>query len=147
MKGLTGVIGEEVARLSALKTLTLGNNKLKGAIPLTIGALTSLTKLSLYHNPSLSGTVPSTLSKLVNLESLGIHGCDLSNAPTSNSLNTKPTTQAYLSSLWRVPALRLLNHGIAIATARQLSSDSSPFFYDFLARFEHGLTDIIFSYL
>ena len=76
---------------------------------------------------------------------MGLNGNSLSKAPSSN-LHSKPLTQAYLHSLWRTPALRLLNYGIAITKKRQNSLLTSTLF-DLLSRFEHSLTDIILSYL
>jgi Immunoglobulin I-set domain. len=53
--------------------ISLRNNKLKGAIPLTIGDLTNMHSLD-FSEDEINGTIPSTLGNLTNLQYL-----DLSN--------------------------------------------------------------------
>ena len=139
------VIPAEIGALSALTHLVLRNNRLHGAIPPTIGALSSLTYL-----------VPYSFSNLLNLEELHLGGNFLSDNP--GDLDGKREVQEYLSSLFRHPAIRLLNYGIAITKKRQniLSTTTttssapptSPLhpFFEFLATHEHTLTDLIMSF-
>jgi len=169
--GLKGAIPAEIGALSALTHLDLGHNKLNGAMPPTIGALSSLTELDLGGN-YLSGVVPYHLSKLLNLYGFYLLGNNLSNvldltlsfAPTMALFNNhngntpRQKVQYFLTTtLLRNPTIRLLNYGIAITKKRQASLDRrisprratpppNPFFA-FLADHEHGITDLIMSFL
>ena len=152
---LTGTIPAEIGALSALTVLNLSDNKLNGAIPPTIGALSSLTYLFLNNN-SLSGVLPYSFSNLLNLAKLTLQRNNLSN-DQNQYLGNKPGVQDFFISLFRHPTIRLLNFGIAITKKRQASLDRrisprratpSPHpFFAFLADHEHGLTDLIMSFL
>jgi len=170
-EGLPGTIPSEIGALSALTHLNLNNNKLNGAIPSTIGALSSLTHLDLSNN-YLSDVVPYSLSNLLNLQYLDLRGNNLSNGPNSNH-NTKQGCQYYLNFIKRIPTIRLLNYGITITKKRQelpstttttitdafrtittvttygALTDPKPTapFFAFLTDHEHGLTDLIMSFL
>ncbi|KAL5722467.1 hypothetical protein ACHQM5_005983 [Ranunculus cassubicifolius] len=68
---LTGGIPLELGNLISLQRLSLANNKLKGTIPSSIGNLSALTELYLDGN-QLSGQIPKTISLLSRLLSLSI---------------------------------------------------------------------------
>mmetsp|Transcript_14530 Transcript_14530/g.29671 ORF Transcript_14530/g.29671 Transcript_14530/m.29671 type:complete len:133 (-) Transcript_14530:48-446(-) len=55
---LTGTIPAEIAALSALTTLGVGDNELEGPIPASLGCMTCLKVLD-FANNNLSGTVPT----------------------------------------------------------------------------------------
>ncbi|KAH7572637.1 hypothetical protein JRO89_XS04G0284300 [Xanthoceras sorbifolium] len=69
--GLSGVIDEDVGKLTYLKTFDLSDNKIHDSIPDEIGKLTKLTTLDLSSN-QLSGRIPNSLGNLSNLESLNL---------------------------------------------------------------------------
>ncbi|KAL5769283.1 hypothetical protein ACOSQ2_016066 [Xanthoceras sorbifolium] len=69
--GLSGVIDEDVGKLTYLQRLDLSNNKIHDYIPDEIGKLTKLTKLDLSSN-QLSGRIPNSLGNLSKLEYLSL---------------------------------------------------------------------------
>ena len=64
--GLRGEVPPELGSLTALRALSLENNRLSGEIPQELGNLTALQALNLRDN-RLSGEIPSELSNLINL--------------------------------------------------------------------------------
>ncbi|XP_060673732.1 probable LRR receptor-like serine/threonine-protein kinase At1g53430 isoform X5 [Ziziphus jujuba] len=62
-RGLTGIIPEELAKLTYLQTLVLSDNKLYGVIPASLGKLQFLYKVDLSNN-LLTGHIPDNLGKL-----------------------------------------------------------------------------------
>ena len=76
---LTGAIPGELGALSNLASLDLSANQLSGAIPSQLGSLTSLTSLDLSDN-WLSGTIPPELGNLSILAHLYLNGNQLSGA-------------------------------------------------------------------
>ncbi len=68
---LNGRIPPEIGNLTNLERLTLNSTQLTGPIPPEIGNLTKLTELSLAH-ANLSGPIPPEIGNLTNLESLGL---------------------------------------------------------------------------
>ncbi|KAK9950163.1 hypothetical protein M0R45_005665 [Rubus argutus] len=62
-RGLTGVISEEVGKLTHLERLNLEGNQLTGSIPASLGNLSSLYILTLSSN-QLSGPIPDSLGNL-----------------------------------------------------------------------------------
>ncbi len=66
---LSGEIPAELANLSNLKSLDLGDNQLSGEIPAELGNLPNLEDLDLGDN-QLSGEIPAELGNLPNLEDL-----------------------------------------------------------------------------
>eukprot|EP00518_Triparma_eleuthera_P023347 CAMPEP_0197548264 /NCGR_PEP_ID=MMETSP1320-20131121/2427_1 /TAXON_ID=91990 /ORGANISM="Bolidomonas sp., Strain RCC2347" /LENGTH=454 /DNA_ID=CAMNT_0043108247 /DNA_START=282 /DNA_END=1646 /DNA_ORIENTATION=- len=154
-EGLSSCIPPDIGHLNKLTTLLLNNNALKGCIPCEIGSLTSLTSLALSTN-DLEGEIPFSFARLNRLTNLSLVGNNKieSNEQIPNHLQTHAETQAYLATLWRPQALRLITYGIAIARRRQarMSSDGGagtppdPFFA-FLATHEDSVTDLILSYL
>ena len=85
--GLTGAVPAEIGRLSALRVLNLGVNKLT-SLPAEIGQLTSLTKLDLDSNRLTS--LPAEIGQLILLTYLNLGG---------NQLTTLPTQIRQLTSL------------------------------------------------
>ena len=138
--GLTGTIPAEIVALSALTHLDLGDHDI----------------MDLRKN-SLSGIVPYSLSNLLNLEFLHLSGNNLSNEPYFSDAYDKKEAQYCFNCIKRIPTIRLLNYGIAITKKRQvfLGRRVSPRratppphpFFAFLADHEHGLTDLIMSFL
>ena len=63
---LTGEIPIELGNLSALTRLSLSRNQLTGTIPTQLGGLSNLTRLFLYRN-RLTGEIPTELGNLSNL--------------------------------------------------------------------------------
>ncbi|KAK9950157.1 hypothetical protein M0R45_005659 [Rubus argutus] len=61
--GLTGVISEEVGKLTHLGRLNLAGNQLTGSIPASLGNLSSLYILDLANN-QLTGSIPESLGNL-----------------------------------------------------------------------------------
>lgn len=76
-QGLTGPIPVELGKLSNLKVLMLGANKLSGPIPPELADLTHLESLFLNSN-ELSGEIPIELGNLANLTALSLKHNDLS---------------------------------------------------------------------
>ena len=74
---LSGEIPAELANLSNLKSLDLGDNQLSGEIPAELGNLPNLEDLDLSDN-QLSGEIPAELANLSNLEDLGLSDNQLS---------------------------------------------------------------------
>ena len=66
---ILGAIPRHLANLRSLKHLTLGSVKISGPIPAELGDLTNLETLSIYDN-SLSDSIPPELGDLTNLETL-----------------------------------------------------------------------------
>ena len=66
---LTGVIPVELGQLSQLRRLSLGGNRLTGSIPPGLGQLSQLRRLSLGGN-RLTGPIPLELGQLSQLELL-----------------------------------------------------------------------------
>ena len=75
--GLIGPIPVELANLTALKRLWLGNNDLSGPIPPELGNLASLTDVDIGAN-DLTGPIPPELGNLAALGSLHLYGNSLS---------------------------------------------------------------------
>ena len=73
---LTGPIPPELANLTKLRRLWLGNNDLSGPIPKELGNLASLTQLSLGGN-DLTGPIPPELGDLASLEAMALWHNDL----------------------------------------------------------------------
>ena len=71
--GLRGELPGDLANLTELEILFLGNNDLTGAIPPELGGLTNLQHLGLSSN-ALAGAIPSELGTLTNLQYLGLGG-------------------------------------------------------------------------
>ncbi|KAK2991512.1 hypothetical protein RJ640_016547, partial [Escallonia rubra] len=63
--GLSGTLPKNIARLSALNSLWLGDNKLSGTIP-EMGSLKALKSLHLENN-QFEGSIPESLGKLPKL--------------------------------------------------------------------------------
>ncbi|KAG6692179.1 hypothetical protein I3842_10G100500 [Carya illinoinensis] len=91
---LNGFLPKSIGNLSlSLQTLDLYDCKLKGSIPIEIGNLSGLTKLSLSSN-ELRGLVPTTIGSLRMLQSLGLDGNRLK--------GTIPLELCYLRSLFEL---------------------------------------------
>ncbi|KAF0898976.1 hypothetical protein E2562_012670 [Oryza meyeriana var. granulata] len=88
--GLTGAIPASLGRLSSLQSLVLVENNLTGAVPAELGALVRLRRLVLSGN-GLSGQIPASLGGLK-----GLLKMDLSNNLLQGSL---PADLAGLRSL------------------------------------------------
>ncbi len=69
LRGLTGVIPDELGELTALETLNLSHNQLTGDIPGELGGLTAAQVVRLDGN-ELSGSIPVAFGNLVNLSML-----------------------------------------------------------------------------
>jgi hypothetical protein len=72
--GLNGALPESIGALTSLTSLalySLGSNYLNGTLPSSIGEMTSLKYLRLDDN-QLTGTIPSTLAKLKQLTILNL---------------------------------------------------------------------------
>ena len=67
--GLTGPIPSSLGRLSSLRLLVLWHNELTGRIPDALGSLANLVLLGLSGN-GLTGPIPSSLGRLTNLRRL-----------------------------------------------------------------------------
>ncbi|XP_021717350.1 putative leucine-rich repeat receptor-like serine/threonine-protein kinase At2g14440 [Chenopodium quinoa] len=89
--GLQGSLPPEVANLTALNTLMLGNNSLSGPIPSSLGTLNHLKILSLENN-RFSGTIPSSLARIRSLRELHVENNNL-NGTVPKSLLQKPGLQ------------------------------------------------------
>ena len=74
---LIGEIPAELANLSNLKSLDLGDNQLSGEIPAELANLSNLKSLDLGDN-QLSGEIPAELGNLPNLEDLNLSDNQLS---------------------------------------------------------------------
>jgi len=76
---LTGTIPPELADISLLSTVRLGNNSLAGPIPTGLGRLSSLWLLEMDAN-NLTGSIPAELGGLSQLAFLNLAGNSLSGA-------------------------------------------------------------------
>ena len=114
--GLTGAVPAEIGRLSALRVLNLGVNKLT-SLPAEIGQLTSLEGLYLYGNQLTS--VPAEIGQLTALEELYLHDNQLTSLPAEigqlTSLTVLDLGENQLMSLpaeiWQLTSLQGLNLG------------------------------------
>jgi len=92
--GVRGVLPESLAALTSLKVLNIDDSQLSGTLP-ALGSLTALETILLASNPELSGTLPD-LRQLRQLKEL-----DVSRTRLSGSLG------ASLGSLSRLQRLQL----------------------------------------
>ena len=74
--GLRGEIPAEIAGLTALEELDLGDNQLTGEIPPELWGLSHLVELELNDN-GLTGEVPAGIEDLTKLRTLDLRGNDL----------------------------------------------------------------------
>ena len=70
---LIGEIPVELGGLAKLERLSLGGNMLTGEIPVELDGLTDLRVLSLVHN-QLTGEIPEELGYLIYLKELRLEG-------------------------------------------------------------------------
>ncbi|KAJ7297541.1 hypothetical protein O6H91_Y050200 [Diphasiastrum complanatum] len=68
---ITGSIPQDLAKLIALRYLTLSNNSLQGEIPPNLGNLRQLETLDLSRN-KLTGTIPSGLAHISSLSTVNV---------------------------------------------------------------------------
>ena len=100
--GLTGAVPAEIGRLSALRVLNLGVNKLT-SLPAEIGQLTSLEGLYLYGNQLTS--VPAEIWQLTALEELYLHDNQLTSLPAEiGQLTSLTKLFLYNNKLTSLPA-------------------------------------------
>ncbi|KAL3843921.1 hypothetical protein ACJIZ3_001324 [Penstemon smallii] len=83
---LSGSLPQRISRLTALKQLLLGGNKLSGGIP-DLSALKSLETLHLQNN-QLEGSIPDSLAELPNLREVFLQNNNL-NGSIPESLANK----------------------------------------------------------
>lgn len=86
-----GVSCKQVGIYSAITAIDVSNNGLQGAIPDSIGDLSSLTAFNCSNNPLIGGTIPASLGTIkslatVDLSSAGLSGTLPSNLVTVNTL-------------------------------------------------------------
>ncbi|KAF7839940.1 putative LRR receptor-like serine/threonine-protein kinase [Senna tora] len=77
--GLTGFLTPRIGALTSLTTLSLQGNEIIGDIPKELGNLTNLTRLDLESN-RLTGEIPSSFGKLKKLQFLTLSQNNLSGA-------------------------------------------------------------------
>ena len=116
--GLNGSIPAELANLTELENLLLGNNRLSGAIPPQLGELGALATLDLRTN-RLSGAIPPELGDLTRLGHLDLYQNRLTgpipeslgrlSALTHLNLTWNKLTGPIPESLGRLSALSHLN--------------------------------------
>ena len=95
-KGLSGTIPSELASLTQLRDLYLGDNSLSGAIPSTLGSLSNLLRLHLLGN-DLTGGIPAQLGGLASLQQLSLSNNSLSGAIPSELGNLTNLQSIYLA--------------------------------------------------
>ncbi len=95
--GLRGPIPVELGSLAKLTRLSLASNSLEGEIPPELGGLDSLRFLSLAINP-VSGSIPPELGNLARLEILNLHGL-LTNPEVNQLAGPIPPELANLANL------------------------------------------------
>ena len=95
--GLTGSLPAELANLTKIRTLNLGNNQLTGTLSPSWSAFTNLTYLDLHHN-QFTGSLPNSWSGLVNLVSLGIYDNKLTGSLPDSWSALVNLTQLWLNS-------------------------------------------------
>lgn len=94
---LSGSIPSELARCDGLLILDIRNNKLlRGPIPIQLGALTRLQRLSLANN-SLEGVLPTQLGQLAALKSLSLNSNHLTGVLPSHLNSLLLLENLYLS--------------------------------------------------
>mmetsp|Transcript_35521 Transcript_35521/g.68087 ORF Transcript_35521/g.68087 Transcript_35521/m.68087 type:complete len:288 (-) Transcript_35521:766-1629(-) len=98
-RGLTGTIPSELGALSSLTDLSLGYNHLSGTLPSELAALLSLTDLSLDHN-QIMGTIPSELATLTNLLYLDLNNNRLTGTMPSELAVLARLTNMDLDNNW-----------------------------------------------
>ena len=80
--GLRGALPPAIAGLTALESLDLGDNDLAGRVPADIGSMAALTTLRLTGNRGLEGFLPFSMTGLTRLAVLHYGNTDLCIPPT-----------------------------------------------------------------
>ncbi|KAK4401649.1 Calmodulin-like protein 30 [Sesamum angolense] len=94
--GLSGSLPQSISKLTALKDLLLGDNKLSGNIP-DLSSLKSLETLHLENN-QFEGSVPSSLGELPHLREVYLQNNKL-NGSIPDSLKNKPSVNVKIEML------------------------------------------------
>jgi hypothetical protein len=89
---------EDIGNLTALESLGLDLNTIKGPLPSSIGQLVNLQHLSMSDNAYLNGSIPSTIGNLVNLKSLVLDYNSLTGTIPESIGNLKNLTTLVLHS-------------------------------------------------
>ena len=106
----------DLSGMDSIVNLKLQSIGLTGAVPATLGELSTLERLYLKNNPGLSGEIPAELNNLTNLGILGIEGAgltgaipDLSGLTSLRTLNLRDNSLTGLSDLSALDSLQRLN--------------------------------------
>ncbi|KAI5082489.1 hypothetical protein GOP47_0002232 [Adiantum capillus-veneris] len=141
---LKGSISASLGALSALKVLVLYENSLSGSLPTSIGNLSKLQRLCFSGN-TISGSIPASFSKLSNLQLLDLSYNDLA--------GTLPAGIGGMTSLQR---LRLYNNKIGGSIPASFGLLSNLYNADLgfnrlsgriPSGFASGLSSLLFLYL
>ena len=92
---LSGALPPELANLSSLEILALGDNRLNGPIPPELGNLSNIWAIDLPRS-QLSGSIPPELGNLSNLGGLVLRGNQLSGPIPSELGNLSNLRDLYL---------------------------------------------------
>lgn len=94
---LKGLIPISIGNLTSLNRLSLDVNQLTGSIPSAIGNLSVLSALGLSNNKLTSG-IPSTIKNLSNIQVLSLNGNQLSGSIPQSIGNLSSLVNLYLSN-------------------------------------------------
>ncbi|WP_420636010.1 leucine-rich repeat domain-containing protein [Candidatus Palauibacter sp.] len=79
--GLTGPVPPEIANLTTLETLDLGDNRLAGEFPIAVATMADLTSMRFRGNEEMAGPLPFRLTELTRLEALEYEDTGLCASP------------------------------------------------------------------
>lgn len=105
-RGLTGSIPSEIAALTSLTLLDLGENQIVGSLPEELFQLTHLKFLYLHQN-QLTGTLSERFAQLLHLERF-YAGNNLLHGPFPTGLTTTPVGANYTRKLGTLPCHTIL---------------------------------------
>ncbi|KAL7557919.1 hypothetical protein ACA910_022529 [Epithemia clementina (nom. ined.)] len=85
---LRGTLPSTLTAITTLRSLSLSNCGLTGSLPSELGRMSNTMKQMWLHNNKFTGTIPTDLGNLVNMERLFLHGNDFTGTmPSSICLN------------------------------------------------------------
>jgi len=146
VNNLVGKIPSSVGNLTALTGLAMYHNTITGKIPSSIGNLTKMVNIRLYEN-QLSGAVPSSIGNLTQMTMLNLVTNKLTSLPAEiNNLTNLTYLNVISNALTSLPYMGNLQQ----LTSLMLSGDGTPTSNTFnttIPSWIYGLTNLQGLYL